>query len=172
MKEVVTSDIPAHLTVIPEGFEFTFFDREDVMTISKLEEGKDYIELRYVIDSFNKGDTCLGIKQKGEIVAFTMFSLEECQAWQYTAKMRKTEAYLHDMYVLKSFRGYNLAPILRYKNYEILKGLGRDTFYSITDCSNKASFRFKQKLGAKVVFLGLCIVFLSKHSIWWVLKRY
>jgi len=172
IKEVVTSATPAHLTTIPEGFEFSIFNREDVMVISKLEERKDYIYEQYAFECLNHGDTCLGIKHKGEIAAFTWYSLEKCRSWHYPTMMRENEAYLYDMYVLKSFRGHNLAPVLRYKNYEILKGLGRDTFYSITEYSNDASLRFKQKLGAKIVFLGLCIVLRNKHSIHWVLKRY
>jgi hypothetical protein len=172
MKEVVSSDIPAHLTAIPEGFEFSVFGREEVMDISNLEERKDYIYKQYVIENFNAGDTCLGLKYKGEIAAFTWFSLKECRHWHYPVTMRENEAYLHDMYVLKSFRGYNLAPILRYKNYEILKEFGCSICYSITECSNVASFRFKQKLNAKVVFLGLYIMLFEKYKIRWVLKRY
>jgi hypothetical protein len=172
MKEVVTSDIPAHLTVIPEGFEFSLFDREDVTVISKLEERKGYTREQYVLECLGLGDTCLGLKQNGEVAAFNWCSLEKCHSFLYPTTMKENEAYLYDMYVLKSFRGSNLAPILRYKTYEILRALGRDTFYSITVCSNVPSFRFKQKLGAKVIFLGLCIIFLNKHRLHWVLKRY
>ena len=86
--------------------------------------------------------------------------------------MEPNEAYLYDMYVKKAFRGRNLAPALRYKSYEVLKDMGRDTFYSITERSNTASFRFKQKLGAKLVFLGLYVEFFGKFRKRWALKRY
>jgi hypothetical protein len=172
MKEVVSADIPAHLTAIPDGFEFSAFTYDDIMEISKLEERKDYIYEQYVIECFNAGDSCIGIKYNGKIAAFTWFSLEKCRAWHYPSTMNNNEAYLYDMYVLKPFRRNNLAPILRYKNYEILRDLGRDTFYSITECSNRASFKFKQKLGAEVIFLGISIHLFNKYSARWVLKRY
>ena len=76
------------------------------------------------------------------------------------------------MYVLKAFRGNNLAPILRYKSYEILKRMGRDTFYSVTECFNAASFRFKAKLNARVIFLALYVEIFKRYRISWILRRY
>lgn len=162
------------LTVLPEGFEFSTFCLDDVMAISRIPERANYVVEKYVIDNFNRGDICLGIKHKGKIAAFTWSSLLKCHYKFYPTVMRSYEAYLYDMYVLKAFRGKNLAPVLRYKNYEVLKGLGRDTFYSITERSNIASFKFKQKLGAKVVFLGLGVYvkFFKNIRKAWVLRRY
>jgi len=172
IKEVVPAQIPEELTTIPEGFEFSAFNREDVLAISTMAERKDYIYDQYVLENFDAGDTCLGIKHNGEIAAFTWYSLEKCRSGHYPVTMRENEAYLYDMYVLRAFRGHNLAPILRYRNYEVLERLGRDTFYSITERSNKASLRFKQKLGARIVFLGLCVVLRNDHNFHCVLKRY
>lgn len=76
------------------------------------------------------------------------------------------------MYVLKAFRGNNLAPILRYKNYEILKGMGRDTFYSVTEYFNTASLRFKAKLNARVIFLALYVEIFKRYRFRWILRRY
>jgi len=172
IKEVVPAQIPDELTTIPEGFEFSEFNREDVLAISTMAERKDYIYNQYVLENFDAGDTCIGIKYNGEIAAFTWYSLERCRSGHYPVTMGENEAYLYDMYVLRAFRGHNLAPILRYKNYEVLKRLGRDTFYSITERSNAASLRFKQKLGARIVFLGLCIVLRNDYNFHFILKRY
>lgn len=172
MKEVLTSDIPPHLTTLPEGFEFSAFVLNDIEFISKHPERKGYTGEKYVIKNFNRGDTCLGIKNHGQIAGFTWFSTEENRSRYYQSVMRNNEAYLYDMFILKAFRGHHLAPILRYKNYEILKRLGRDTFYSITKCSNTASFRFKQKLGSKIVFLGVHIGISKKWNKTFLLKKY
>ena len=172
MKEVIPSEIPDLLTALPEGFEFSVFGSEEVMGISKHPERKGYANEQYVINNFNKGDTCLGVKYKGGIAAFTWFSLEKSKTIYHPVAMKENEAYLFDMYVLNAYRGKNLAPVLRYKNYEILKEMGRDTFYSITEYFNTPSFRFKQKLNAKVVFLGLYVEFFRKYRNRWVLKRY
>lgn len=157
---------------LPDGFEFSIFSLEDVMTISSMPERADYIYAKFVVDKYNKGDICLGIKFQGEIAAFSWFSLDKCHSPLYFAEMGSKEAYLYDMYVKKAYRGRNLAPVLRYKSYEVLRGMGRDTFYSITERSNTASFRFKQKLNAQIVFLGLFVELFRKFRRTWVLKRY
>jgi hypothetical protein len=172
MKEVLTSDIPPRLTTLPEGFEFSTFDLEDVEAMNEHPERKAYVDKQYAIDNFNRGDTCLGIKHKGEIAGFTWFSSQENRDKLYQSIMKNNEAYLYDMFILKSFRGHNLAPTLRFKNYEILKNLGRDTFYSITECSNTASYRFKEKLGSKIVFLGVHIRFFKKWHKTFVVRKY
>ena len=172
MKEVLPPDLPDHLTGLPEGFEFSVFGLDEVTAISKLPERKGYVSQQYVIDNFNKGEICLGIKCIGEIAAFSWFSLERSWTKLYPATMKENEAYLYDMYVLKAFRGKNLAPILRYKNYEVLTGMGRDTFYSVTEFFNPASLRFKLKLNAQIVFLGLYAGLFNKYQGRWVLKRY
>jgi hypothetical protein len=172
VKEVVPAKVPASLASLPDGYDLSVFDREDVMAISQMQERHGYVESRYPVDNFDAGDTCLGIKRKGEIVAFTWFSLIRCHAWHHPVAMESHEAYLYDMYVLKPFRGDNLAPILRYKCYEMLERLGRSTFYSITERSNSASLRFKQKLGATIAFTGLGFVFLKKYRWRCILKRY
>jgi hypothetical protein len=161
-----------NLVDIPENFQFATFGLDDVMAISRMPERADYVYKKYVIENFIKGDLCLGIKCQGEIVAFTWVNLKKCHSKFYPAEMGSNEAYLYDMYVLKKFRCKNLATALRFKNYEVLRGMGRNIFYSITERSNAASFRFKQKLGAEVVFLGLYVEILGKFRKRWVLRRY
>ena len=172
MKETLPAEFPEHLTKLPEGFEFSVFGRDDVMAISRLEERKGYVNERYVIDKLDKGDACLGVKRHGKIVAFTWYSLAQSDSHIYPVTMQKNEAYLYDMYVLKEYRGFNIAPILRYRTYEVLTSMGRDTFYSVTELSNSASRRFKQKLGAQPVLLGVYLRFVNKYRVRWVLRRY
>jgi ribosomal protein S18 acetylase RimI-like enzyme len=172
MREALPAEIPEHLTKLPEGFEFSVFGRDDVMAISRLEERKGYVGEKYVVKNLNKGDACLGVKCHGNIAAFTWYSLVGSDEEVYPVTMKENEAYLYDMYVLKAYRGNNIAPTLRYRNYEVLRRIGRDTFYSVTEHSNLASLRFKQKLGAQPVLLAIHIAFFKKYRVRWVLRRY
>lgn len=172
MREVLPGEIPEHLTKLPEGFEFSVFGRDDVLAISRLEERKDYVGERYVIDNLTHGDACLGIKCHGETAAFTWYSLVACRDESYPVAMKGTEAYLYDMYVLKAYRGNNIAPILRYRNYQVLKEMGRNTFFSLTEYLNVPSFRFKRKLGAQPVFLGIYVELFKRCRVRFVLRRF
>ncbi len=173
MKESLPPRPPGGTGSLPGGYEFSAFGLDDVRHISTLPERRHYVDPGYVLRNFNKGDLCFGIKFRGEIVAFTWVSLKECREIFHHAAMLGNEAYLHDMYVLKAFRGRNLAPVLRYKTYEILHGIGRDTYYSITEYFNASSSRFKQKLNATPVFLGVYIeLFKTWRRYRRVIRRY
>jgi ribosomal protein S18 acetylase RimI-like enzyme len=172
IKETVPAEVPAHLTAPPEGFEFSTFGREEVMAISELPERRGYVGTQYVIDNFENGDTCLGFKKDGQVAAFTWFSTGRKGSILYTPQLKENEAYLYDMYVLEDFRGNNLAPMLRYRSYEVLRERGCHTFYSITEASNKAAWRFKEKLGARRVFLGVYVNLFRKRELRRVLRRY
>ena len=171
IKETLPANISEQLSTLPKGFAFSLFGQPEIEIISNHPERKYYVGDRYVLDNYSRGDTCLGIKHEDEIVAFTWYSLTQSPEDVYRVPMGEKEAYLYDMYVFKKFRGHNLAALLRYKNYETLKGLGREWFYSITECANLASFRFKQKLGAQVVFKGIYLKLFGKFAKTWILKR-
>ncbi len=172
MKEMLPADIPAELTALPEDFVFSVFGPEEMAMIDKLPEREGYVAEDYMAENIKLGDTCLGIKHNGKIAAFTWTSLDKVRGKLHDATMKPNEAYLFDMYVLKEFRGKNLAPILRYKNYEALRALGRDTFYSITLASNTASIRFKRKLNAQLLLKAVHFDFFKILRWRWVLKKY
>lgn len=171
VREALPAEIPEHLTKLPEGFEFSVLGRDDVLAIGRLEERKGYVDERHMVDNLDKGDACLGVKCHGKIVAFTWYSLVRSDKI-YPVTMKENEAYLYDMYVLKAYRGSNIAPTLRYRSYEVLSRMGCDTFYSLTEFSNSASIRFKQKLGAQPVLLGIHIRIVNKYRVTWVLRRF
>ena len=170
-KETIPDKIQVNLEDDLNDYEFSLFGPEEIKTICQFPERKFFSE-EHVTKMFNKGKKCYGAKYKGEIAAFTWFDLEESYTRFYPTAMKNNEAYLFDMYVLKAFRGKNLAPILRYKIYAILKELGRDTCYSITECFNSPSMKFKKKLNAQDVFLGLYVNLFRKYRKRWILKKY
>ena len=171
MKETIPDKIQVNLEDDLNDYEFSFFGPAEIEAVCKLPE-REFTSEEHITKIFNKGKKCYGAKYKGEIAAFTWFDLEECNTKFYPTPMKNNEAYLFDMYVLKAFRGKNLAPILRYKLYAILKELGRDTCYSVTECFNTSSRKFKEKLNAQYVFLGLYINLFKKYKRRWILKKY
>jgi hypothetical protein len=172
LKETLSADVPQQFTKAPEGFEVSVFGFDDVLEISKMEERKGYVDEQYVIDKFNNGDTCVGIKFQGKIAGFAWHSVRAMKMYLYSTEMKPNEAYLFDMYTLKQFRGHNLAPVLRYKSYQLLKEAGKDTFYSIVECFNVASLKVKKKLGAQKVFFGVYTRILKQKPRTFILKRY
>ena len=72
----------------------------------------------------------------------------------------------------KPYRGKNLAPYLRYKSYEMLKEMGRDKLYSISEYFNSPAVKFKQKLNAKKLKIILFINLFNKFSRCFTVKTY
>jgi ribosomal protein S18 acetylase RimI-like enzyme len=172
VKELLPADIPTRLTALPEGFEFGVFGEPEIAIIAKFPEHGETASEQLVLERFKRGHTCVGMKHQGEIVAFTWFALDATHSKIHPLAMQPNEAYLFNMYVVPEVRGHNLASILRYKSYEILRNMGRDTFYSITLTSNQASWRFKQKLNAQRMFLGVYVDLFGKFEGRWILRRY
>lgn len=172
MVETLPAEIPTALTAAPEGFEFSIFGRQDVEAIAEIQERQGYVGKQRVMENFETGDTCLGLKMDGQIAAFTWFSTGDRGSILYSPSLKENEAYLYDVYVLEDFRRRNLATALRYKSYEILLEMGRDTFYSLTESSNKPSMRLKKKLGARPVFLGAYVKLFRKWVFRPVLRSY
>ncbi len=172
MKEIFPAAVPDHLTALPDGFEFFTLTESDLETFRHHPRRDEYVDHQTMLDHLHKGDTCLGIKCKGEIVALSWYSLIDSTAKYYPAPMGEKEAYLYDMFVFAEYRGKNLAPILRYKNYQILHSLGRVTYYSITERANSASLRFKQKLGAQKLFLAAYCELFGRYKKTVILRRY
>ena len=170
--ETLGPDTGTGAVPVPEGFEFSVFGPEDIAVIAAHPERANYVTAEYVLDNHRSGDTCIGLKRQGVIAAFCWFSLEANRSRCNPAKMRAHEAYLYDLYVFEAFRGRHLALALRYKTYEMLRGLGRTVCYTVTDSANTASLRFKQRLGARVLFLGLTASVFGRCERTFVLKRW
>lgn len=157
--------------VASQSYEISFLTQEDVKEL-------DLIEGRFVAavnmeDSLKKGHKCLGLKIKGKIAAFTWCRFDMLDFPRTRGiTLRENEAYLYDMYVLKDYRGFNIAPLLRYKCYQELAKIGRTVLYSVSDFTNKPALRFKKKLDARIISLNVYIR-IGKNRRWNVkLKTY
>lgn len=171
-KETIRAGTPADSRPVPEGFEVSILGPEEVALVAAHPERTGYVPPGYVSDSLRRGDTCVGIKRQGEIVATSWFSLEENRSQAYPVKLRPHEAYLYDTYVFEAYRGRHLAEVLRYGTYDILRTLNRTVLYTLTVHSNTASLRFKQRLGARAVFFGLAVDIFGRYHTTFILKRW
>lgn len=170
--ELLPTDIPGPLTNLPEGFEYRLFGAADIATLAGFHDrGAPFTEST-VRDCLERGYTCVGVIHQGELVAYTWFAVDAAPGYLYPVAMQRNEAFLFNMFVEPAVRGRRLAPILRYQSYKLLRTLGRDTFYSITLPANRASWRFKQKLNAQRMFLGVYVNLFGKFERRWILRRY
>ena len=119
-----------------------------------------------------EGEKCFGAKYNGKIAAFTWVSFDSCHDIMCKFKLKVNEAYLFDAYTLEPFRGKGIAPYVRFKCYQWLEALGCERLYSITLFFNTPAMRFKNKLNAKPLMLGLYIRLFRKWCLRWKIKDY
>ena len=111
------------------------------------------------------GQLCLGVRNRGEIVAFTWCNLKECLIEKHHLfELHDDEASLFDAYTAREYRGRDVAPWMRYRCYEEMEKLGRHRCYSVTILFNTPAIRFKQKLGAVVVGRGVYVDLLARKQ--------
>jgi ribosomal protein S18 acetylase RimI-like enzyme len=140
--------IPDALATLPEGMAFRELTEADLPELLTFPARGAPMKESHLRDAFAHGGRCLGVVRGAEIVGFGWWHLDATHSKVHPKVMGPREAYLHNMYVLPEVRGLKIAPILRYRTYQLLAAAGRDTFYSITAVSNIPSWRFKEKLGA------------------------
>ena len=169
MQEGVTECNPPVLEGRPDDYSLSFFGNEEMKTIGSILP--QYPE-HNLLARLKKGQKCFGLKYKDEIAAFMWFEFDRCSDQGIDIILNNQEAYLWDMFSLKQFRGKNIAPYLRYHSYQVLKSIGKYTFYSASDYFNAPSIRYKKKLNAKCIWLGLNVTLFSNYHRHWILKKY
>ncbi|HRS11759.1 MAG TPA: hypothetical protein P5068_11690 [Sedimentisphaerales bacterium] len=154
------------------GFEdctFSPFGPDEIRTFVTLVPWRSEAEL---LQRFDEGKLCFGARYRGQIAAFVWCDLAECTYVWHRIALRENEVYLFDQFTRDAFRGMNVAPYLRHRTYEALRRMGRNTFYSVTHRFNSSAVRFKQKLGARFLWLGVGINLFGKVRWHAVLRRY
>lgn len=141
-------------------YSFEFLGPADMNMISESNSG--FTEEEY-LGFLADGGICLGMKLANQIAAFMWINIKECGFKETIVPLKSDEAYLWNMYTMESFRGMNLAPYLRYKSYEVLKEMGRDKLYSVSEYFNTPAIKFKLKLKASRLRLGLYIKLFKKY---------
>ena len=161
-------------TEIPDNKDTTNYSSgllgpQDMKMIGTRETGFSESNLLGFLES---GLKCIAIKNNNEIAAFMWINFTELSYKSTNIQLKNNEAYLWFMHTFDAYRGNNLAPNLRYKSYEILKEMGRDFLYSISDSFNSPAVRFKQKLNARKLKLVLFIQLFNKFRWSFILKSF
>ena len=151
-QEGIVETPPPPLKDNPKNYLFRPMGRDDMRIVSSVIP--DYTE-QQLVEKLEAGIRCYGLTHQGEIAAFMWCNFKECTCEWHRVTLKDHEAYLFAMYTMDAFRGKSIAPYLRHRVYATLREMGKDTFYSITECFNSPSKRFKSKLGARFLWMGI-----------------
>jgi len=152
-------------------YEIGFLGPHDVPALAAI-PGR-MVSSETLLSRLQEGKLCVGAKYRGEIVAFSWCNLTECEMRSHRLfALKDREAYLFDAHTLEHFRGRGIAPYLRYRCYEELAKLGRGQCYSITAVWNPSAAKFKKKLGARVLELGILVTLFHRRRFHIQLRDY
>ena len=149
-------------------YTFDFFGPDEIKLIVASKTW-NYSEDK-LLARLKTGWKCFGAKYRGEIAAFMWIAFDEWCIKKHRVKLSNNEAYLLDMYTVKPFRGRGIAPYLRYQSYRFLKKTGKDRLFSYSDYFNNPSIRFKKKLNARFLKIGLYVELFNKYHWNWIIK--
>lgn len=151
------------------GYSFDFFGPEEMKQIAKLTK---YHPENMLLSRLDEGKLCYGLLYNGRIAAFTWFDMDECNYKGNRHKLKKDEVYLFDLYTMDNFRGQNLGPYLRYNSYKVLADMGKKNIFSVTQITNSSAIKFKNKVNAKFLWLGVYINFFNKINRTYIIKKF
>lgn len=151
-----------------EEYELRFLNEQDMGPLSRI-PGRS-ITMDQLNQRLRDGHLCLGLFKDGEVVVFNWANPNESSGSLCRFSLKAHEGYLYDAYTIPAYRGKRLAPYLRYQTYRYLSKLGMTTLYSISDAFNTPSIKFKKKLKARIVKLGLSVKLFghgaSNYTVW------
>lgn len=126
-----------------------------------------------LLGRMDEGQICMGLRGGDKLLAYTWGGERPVAGdWLGLDPLKENEAYLHDAYCFKAYRGRKLIPYLRRRMYEHFAERGRDSFLSISTYTNTSSIRFKRKLGAMVSGLYLRVRLTRRFQRSFLLKNY
>lgn len=153
-----------------EDFETGFLEPEDMPFVSTSRNWN--LPTEFYLKKLKEGQKCFGVKCRGELAAFMWVDLREFNYEGDKFTLKQDEAYFYDAWTLDRFRGKRIAPYMRYQCYRALGQVGRKKFYSLTEYFNTPAAKFKERLGAKNIKLGIFIKLFEKRCWTFKLKRY
>lgn len=133
----------------------TLLDTSHIPQMIELAEGKTPAAALH--RRFERGDKCLAVFKDEELISFTWVTFNWLSFGCYNLKLHADEAYLFDMYVAPEHRGWGVAGYTRYQLYKYLVGQRKTRLISVSLKGNKPAFRFKEKLGGRIVDRGVSI---------------
>lgn len=171
VQECLFDDIDTNLNPKLDAYEVGLLEPSEIRTIlahpENIAVGDEQVK-RWLADDCR----CFGIKDNGDIVAYMWYNLRRCHSKFSPFLLKKDEAYLFGAKTFKAYRGKNLATYLRYQLYRHLNKIGRTRFFSITELFNTPAVRFKEKLKARTLRVGLYVELFDKLHWNIFLKKY
>ncbi len=151
------------------GYEFLEVGVEHTDELAGLDPNTD--TRKEIREEFSRGRRCFALRHGGKIVAASWCDTLEIHFTPCARPLAGHEAYLYHTGTMYSYRGHDVAPYLRSKIYDLLMSTGRDVLYSYTDYFNHPAVRFKEKIGARILFVGLYVKIFGLKGKNWVLSR-
>jgi hypothetical protein len=164
--DLMESEVEPDLKPLTRGF---LCDSE----IEGLFAGPELISLRDEMHRWKDKDClCFGLKHDGKIIAHMWCNLKRCNIDLVSFPLQPDEAFLFRVRTLKAYRGQNLAPFLSYQLYKSLHEMKRTKYFSVIEYFNTPAVKFKKKLKARPLRLGLYIGIFGKIKCNFRLKEY
>lgn len=94
---------------------------------------------------------CFGVWDGDSLAAYSWYSTKRVPVTAGGSRLCSLPAgylYLYDAYVMRAYRGFRLAGLMRYRLYQALRETGATDFVSISLTFNRSTRRFKARLGA------------------------
>ncbi len=166
VQEFLIEELQQELEKGFENYECGFLDPKDMIILA---QNRDWnLSEEFYLGLLKEGKKCFGVKLGGQLAAFTWVNFDECHDRGDRFSLKENEAYLFDAYTFREFRGKKIAPFMRYRSYKALYQMGINKFYSISEYFNTPSIKFKKRLGARFLKLGLFIELFNKYR--WTIK--
>lgn len=150
---IVREVMPSEPVPAPVGCHGLIVEAADIETLRCRIPGWDPSGARSALQA---GDVCAGAIFEGELVAVTWATERSCAARGYDLfDLRPGQWCLYGAATHPGARGLGLAPYVRDLLYRDLDQRRAEQMLSLSYVFNRASVRFKEKLGAST--LGRCV---------------
>jgi GNAT superfamily N-acetyltransferase len=150
-------------------FPCSVLDPGDLAAVAECTRWATVEQLQLRLD---KGHLCVVLKHRGRIAGYAWADLVEVNDSVCDYPLGPGDAYLYDAFVVPEFRGRDLATYMRVESYKYLRRLGRHTYYSITECFNTPSLKFKKKLNVEILRVYLHVKIGRREIGQWLLRDY
>jgi GNAT superfamily N-acetyltransferase len=155
----VESARPRGASPSADGYELRVLAPADAAEISRITLLKTRSTTPQALAARMAHALCLGAFADGALVGYTWVGFDGLptpgSGRQWLFRLEPDEACLFDLYVVPAHRGQRLAALLRHRVTDILERRGCRRAYSVSLAFNRATRRFKARIGAREAELRL-----------------
>ncbi len=169
IQEGLNGSKPPGLPPDLDGCTFSAFGPDEIRTLVTVVPWRSEAEWLRRLD---EGKRCFGLKHHGQIAGIVWCNFVECTYPWHRVPLRENEVYVFDQFTPDAFRGKNVASCLLCQTYDALRGMGRDTFYSVVERFNSSSVRVRKKVNARFLELAVGVNLFGKICRHYVIRKY